>query len=76
MLGYGSVGVRVAGAALELARVALGIEGIAYHFKGQFAALEGLLYEYRDCHRHVHAHTLEKTLAVGLELVVYAETNL
>jgi hypothetical protein len=76
MLGDVAMGIHVAGAAFEFAHVAVGVEGVANNFKGQLATLEGLLYEYRNRHGHVHAHALEKTLSIGLELVVYSETNL
>ena len=71
-----SAGVHLSRAALKFTHVAVGIEGVAHYFKGQFTTLEGLLYEYSNCHGHVHAHALEETLAVILELFIYSETNL
>jgi hypothetical protein len=71
-----SAGVHLSRAALKFTHVAVGVEGVAHYFKRQLATLEGLLNEYRNRHGHVHAHALEKALAVILELFIYSETNL
>jgi hypothetical protein len=65
-----SASIHIVGAAREFSHVVFGIEGVAQYFKRQLASLEGLLYEYRNRYRHIHAHTFEKTLTVGLELVI------